>query len=137
MALIVSPRIDEFAQALPLRSGLRVLEIGCGPGVAAREVMRRIGDGKVLAIDRSEKAVALANKGSAAEIATGMLEYRCVAAEEFELHPGEERFDLAFALRIGALNGRHPELGQRMLKKLKLALKPDGRLLYRRRLTIA
>lgn len=128
MSPIVSPRIAEFVSALPLRSGLRVLEMGCGPGVAAREVLRRIGKGYVLAVDRSEKAIALAIKGSTAEMATGMLVFRCVSAEEFERLPSEQHFDLAFAMRVGALDGRYPELERRVLQKLKSALKPDGRL---------
>nr|WP_244620109.1 hypothetical protein [Mesorhizobium sp. NFR06] len=50
MAPQISARISEFIEALPLEAGLRVLEIGCGPGVAARAVAKRIGDGFVLAI---------------------------------------------------------------------------------------
>ncbi|MGL4490036.1 MAG: class I SAM-dependent methyltransferase [Rhizobiaceae bacterium] len=128
MSSDVSSRIADFVEALPLRGGMRVLEIGCGPGVAAREVLRRIGEGYVLAIDRSEKAIELAIKGSAVEIETGRLAYRCVSAEQFERLPGEYRFDLAFALRVGALDGRHPGLEGQVLQKLKSALKPNGRL---------
>jgi protein-L-isoaspartate O-methyltransferase len=40
----LSPRLAAIVEALPLRPGLRVLEIGCGPGAAARAVARRIGD---------------------------------------------------------------------------------------------
>ena len=65
----LSPRLAAVVEALPLRPGLRVLEIGCGPGAAARAVARRIGDGRVLAIDRSATAVAQARRGAAAEIA--------------------------------------------------------------------
>jgi trans-aconitate methyltransferase len=53
-----SARIVEFVDALPLRPGMRVLEVGCGPGVATRLVLNRIGDGHVLAIDRSARAIA-------------------------------------------------------------------------------
>lgn len=49
----LSPRLAAIVDALPLRRGMRVLEIGCGPGVAAREVARRLEDGHVLGIDRS------------------------------------------------------------------------------------
>jgi cyclopropane fatty-acyl-phospholipid synthase-like methyltransferase len=57
MAQALSARLAAIVDALPLRSGLRVLEIGCGPGAAAREIAHRIGDGHVLAIDRSAKAM--------------------------------------------------------------------------------
>lgn len=124
----VSPRIAAFVNALPLREGLRVLEIGCGPGVAAREVVRRIGHGFVLAIDRSEKAVKLARAGSARELASGRLAFRHVAIEDFELAANDAPFDLAFAMRVGALDGRHPEAGRLALARIRAALKPNGRL---------
>jgi SAM-dependent methyltransferase len=124
----ISPRIAAFVQALPLKKKMRVLEIGCGPGAAAREVARIIGDGYVLAIDRSQKAIALAIKGSTAEIPAGTLEFRCVAAADFQLLPDEARFDLAFAMRVGALDGRHPQTGRLALARIKAALKPQGRL---------
>nr|WP_287052844.1 methyltransferase domain-containing protein [Mesorhizobium sp.] len=68
MANDLSPRLLAIVDALPLRQGTRVLEIGCGPGAAAREIARRIGDGYVLAIDRSAKAVAQATAASRAEM---------------------------------------------------------------------
>ncbi|WEJ58363.1 class I SAM-dependent methyltransferase [Devosia sp. FJ2-5-3] len=124
----VSPRIAQAIAALPLRPDLRVLEIGCGPGVAARLVSLALPQGFVLAIDRSEKAIAQARSGSAAELVSGRLAFRCVAVEDFVLDPNEQQFDLAFALRVGALDGRHPELGHRALGRLKAALTPEGRL---------
>ena len=123
----ISSRIRDFVRALPLKPGMRVLEIGCGSGVAAREVTRRIPDGFVLAIDRSERAISLAKKGSSAEIDAGILEFRIIAAERLELRPGEDKFDLAFAMRVGAFDGRHPESGAIALERLRQALKPSGR----------
>ncbi|WEJ81310.1 class I SAM-dependent methyltransferase (plasmid) [Paracoccus versutus] len=128
MAPRISNRIACFVDALPLVPGHRVLEIGCGPGVAAREVCRRIGNGFVLAIDRSARAIDSAVAGSKPEIASGRLRFRQVAVEDFELLAGEERFDIAFAMRVGALDGRQPEIGQRALERLRAALKPAGRL---------
>lgn len=126
----LSPRIAAAVAALPLRPGLRVLEIGCGPGAAARAVAARIGpSGHVLAIDRSATAIAQAGGACAAEIAAGILALRCTAAEDFALAPGEPPFDLAFALRVGALDGRHPEAGRRALARIAAALTPGGRLL--------
>lgn len=122
-----SARIREFVAALPLRPGLRVLEIGCGPGVAARLVAARVAPGLVLAIDRSATAIVQARAASAAEIAAGVLAVRHCAVEDFALEPGEARFDLAFAMRVGALDGRHPELERRALQCIGAALTPEGR----------
>ncbi|MFC3568029.1 class I SAM-dependent methyltransferase [Paracoccus simplex] len=128
MAPRISNRIACFVDALPLAPGHRVLEIGCGPGVAARAVSRRVGNGFVLAIDRSAKAIESAVAGSKAEIATGRLRFMQTAVEDFELPPDEAPFDIAFAMRAGALDGRHPEIGQRALDRLRAALQPTGRL---------
>lgn len=49
-----------------------------------------------------------------------------MAIEDLELSPGEPPFDLAFALRVGALDGRHPEAGRQALRRLKRALRPEG-----------
>ena len=125
----LSPRLAAVVHALPLRPGMRVLEIGCGPGAAARAVLARLGGtGHVLAIDRSAKAVAQAVAGSGAELATGRLVYRQVAAEALVLDAGEPRYDLAFAIRVGALDGRHPEAGRLALQRIAQALVPGGRL---------
>lgn len=113
--------------ALPLRPGIRVLEIGCGPGAAAREIARRIGRGHILAIDRSARAAAQARRSCAAEIDEGVLSIRHIAIEAFKLQPGDMPFDLAFAIRVGALDGRHPELATDALDHVERALSTKGR----------
>ncbi|OHV80228.1 cyclopropane-fatty-acyl-phospholipid synthase family protein [Rhizobium sp. LCM 4573] len=124
----LSARLLEIVNALPLRPGLRVLEIGCGPGAAAREIARRMDGGHVLAIDRSAKAIAQARDLSRAEIAAGTLSLRHVAVEDFGLQPGEAFYDIAIAVRVGALDGRHPEVGRRARARIAAALNPQGRL---------
>jgi precorrin-6B methylase 2 len=125
----LSPRLKEIVDALPLRPGLRVIEIGCGPGAAAREVAGRIGpQGHVLAVDRSAKAIAQLTESAAELIAAGRLTARQVAAEELELAPGERRYDICFAVRVGAFDGRHPRAGSLALERLGRALVPGGRL---------
>ena len=124
----LSPRLAAIVDALPLRPGLRVLEIGCGPGGAARAVALRIVGGHVLAIDRSAKAIALAQATYADLIGDGRLSLRQAAIESFELEPGEAPYDLAFAIRVGALDGRHPELEARARARIAAALTPRGRL---------
>lgn len=124
----LSPRLAAIVDAIPLYPGIRVLEIGCGPGAAAREIASRVGSGFVLAIDRSEKAIRQAVKSAAGEIADGHLQYRRVAVEDFVLLPGEQPYDIAFAVRVGALDGRHPELEQRALHRIAMALTETGQL---------
>jgi len=84
--------------------------------------------GHVLAIDRSANAVAQAQANCANEIASGRMSVRQAAAEDFALEPGEAPFDLVFAIRVGALDGRHPAAGQTALKRIAAALAPGGRL---------
>ena len=127
LSTAISPRLAEIVAALPLRPGMRVLEIGCGPGVAARAVLKRVGKGHVLAIDRSAKAIAQAIAGSSPELATGKLEFRCVAIEDLILGKAERPYDLAFAIRVGALDGRHPAAGVAALNRLRQALVKGGR----------
>ncbi|ALA16328.1 MULTISPECIES: cyclopropane-fatty-acyl-phospholipid synthase family protein [Chelatococcus] len=128
MGTELSPRLRAIVDALPLSNGLRVLEIGCGPGAMARAIAQRIGDGHVLAIDRSAQAIARARALSREAIASGRLSLRQMAAEEFELAPGEAPYDIAVAIRVGALDGRHPETGRRVRRRLVAALSPQGRL---------
>jgi len=114
----LSPRLAAIVEALPLRPDSRVLEIGCGPGAAARAVAARLTTGHILAIDRSATPSSLAPRMS----------FRHVAAEEFALLPGEQPFTLVFAVRVGALDGRHPDLGRRILARLAEVTTPDARL---------
>ncbi|MCZ7413203.1 MULTISPECIES: methyltransferase domain-containing protein [unclassified Streptomyces] len=124
----VPPRLAAIIEALPVRGDSRVLEIGCGPGAAARAVAARLTTGHILAIDRSAAAIARAERASAREIASGRMSVREVAAEEFALDPGEQPFDLVFAVRVGALDGRHPSAGRRVLWRVAQATTPTARL---------
>ncbi len=124
----ISQRLLEIINSLPLKSGIRILEIGCGTGVAAREIANRISNGKILAIDRSFKSIQQAIKNSQSEINSGRLQFLQAKIEGFELPKDEQPFDFAFAIRVGALDGRHPELEQQALAKISRALKPNGKL---------
>lgn len=126
----LSPRLAAIVEALPLQPGMRVLEVGGAPGAAAKAACERIAPGgHILVIDRSAKGIALVERSASAEIADGLLSVRHVAAEDFVLEPGEPPFDLAFAIRVGALDGRHPCDGIRARQRIQQALRPGGRLL--------
>ena len=124
----LSKRLADIVDALPLNKDIRVLEIGCGPGAAAREIAKRIGDGHILAIDRSSKAIKQAIKTSKDEITSGHLSFKQVRIEDFELQKDEKPFDIAFAIRVGALDGRHPDLEKQALTKIANALTKNGKL---------
>lgn len=125
----LSPRLREVVDALPLAEGMRVIDIGCGPGAAAREVAVRVGPtGHVLAVDRSPKAVELLRRSAADMIRSGRLSTRIAPVEELTLEPGEPLYHLAFAVRVGVLDGRHPRRHDQALQRIAAMLHPSGRL---------
>lgn len=127
--MTLSPRLRAAVDALPLRPGMRVLEVGGAPGAAAREVARRVHPGHVLVIDRSARGIELTRQACADEIDAGLLDVRRVAVEDAHLAPGETPYDLAFACRVGVLDGRHPERRQEALANLRAMLVPHGPIL--------
>ncbi|MFC0450326.1 hypothetical protein [Rhodococcus jostii] len=55
------------------------------------------------------------------QIAAGHLSARHVAIEDFTLAGDEEPFDLVFAIRVGALDGRHPQAGRAAIAHIAAA----------------
>ena len=53
---------------------------------------------------------------------------RQVAVEDLTLGVGEVPYDIVFAVRVGALDGRHPKARQRALRRIALASTEDARL---------
>ena len=125
----LSERLRRAVDALPLEPGLRVLEIGGAPGAAAREVAARVGPtGHVLVLDRSSAGIARTEANCADEVSAGVLSTLKANVEDFALPAGVALFDLAFACRVGALDGRHPRLYESALACIGRALTPTGRL---------
>lgn len=128
----LSARLAAVVDALPVRPDSRVLEIGCGPGAAARAVADRLDTGHILAIDRSARAIALAAAAGKQQITAGRMRVRQVAAEDFVLLDGDEPFDLVFAVRVGALDGRHPAARHHVMRRIAAATNPDAAVRRRR-----
>jgi protein-L-isoaspartate O-methyltransferase len=106
----------------------RVLEIGCGSGAAARAVAARLVAGHILAIDRSASAIAQARTAAADQIAAGRMSVRQTAVQDLVLEPDEEPYDIVFAVRVGALDGRHPKAGEQALQRIAGVTTVDARL---------
>jgi ubiquinone/menaquinone biosynthesis C-methylase UbiE len=103
----LSSRLREVVDQLGIRPEDRVLEIGCGHGVAATLVCERLRDGgRLTAIDRSAKMIAAARRRNAAHVEAGTAEFIVMRLEDLDL--GSRRFDRAFAVRVGLFD-RDPE----------------------------
>jgi ubiquinone/menaquinone biosynthesis C-methylase UbiE len=108
---------------LDLQPDDRVLEIGCGHGVAATMVCERLDGGGYLAIDRSEKMIEAARRRNAAYVDAGTAEFLVATLEELDL--GERRFDKIFAVRVGLFH-REPARARALSERW---LAPGGALL--------
>ena len=118
----MSDRLLRIVEDLGLRPSDRVLEIGCGHGVAAALVCERLDGGVYTAIDRSRKMVEAARRRNAEHVAAGRAEFLVMALEALEL--GERRFDVIFAARVGLFH-REPERARALAEPW---LAPGGRL---------
>ena len=89
----VPERITWAVEQLDLSPTDRVLEFGCGPGVAAVLVAERLTEGSLLAIDRSATAVARAT----ARVDTDRVTVEQVALADL---PTDQSFDVAFGVNV-------------------------------------
>ena len=99
-------RLERIVARLDVGPDDRVLEIGCGHGVAATLVCDRLEGGRLTAIDRSPKMIAAATRRNAAYVAAGKAEFLLMHLEQLDL--GDRRFDAIFAVRVGLFH-REPE----------------------------
>ncbi len=91
-------RLVVAVERLGLEPSHRVLEVGCGHGVAVSLIAERLDGGRIVALDRSEKMVAAARRRNAAHVAAGRAEIRAASLHEADL-AGEE-FDRVLAVHV-------------------------------------
>jgi len=100
----------------------RLLEIGCGPGVAAALACKKLGTGTYVGVDRSGVAIARATGRNLSNIESGKARFLRAWFADADL--GGARFDKVFAIRVNFFW----QGGQRELPVIQAALKPKGRL---------
>lgn len=111
-----------IVEALPLTPGMRVLEIGFGPGVALHDLLERLEGGNVVGIDHSAAMVRQATRRNRTAIEARRLKlYR--GTVDSLASPELGGFDLAFAVNVF----HHVKEAEGMLAQVHSLLTEGGR----------
>src|SRR5688500_20138430 len=110
----MTERLRSVVEQLDIGPDDRVLEIGCGHGVAATIVCERLDRGRLTAIDRSAKMIAAAARRNAAYVESGKAEF--LVADLNHLDLGDRGFDVIFAVRVGIFH-REPERARALVER--------------------
>jgi cyclopropane fatty-acyl-phospholipid synthase-like methyltransferase len=116
----MTERLRSIVEQLDIQPDDRVLEIGCGHGVAATFVCERLEGGRLTAVDRSPKMIDAAKRRNSAHIEAGRAEFLMQALEDLDL--GDRRFDKIFAVRVGLFH-LDPGRARRLVEPWRA---PDG-----------
>jgi SAM-dependent methyltransferase len=119
----VPERIRWAVELLDPGGAERILEIGCGPGVAAMLICPQLSTGRLLAIDRSAVAVERTTRRNADHIASGRLEVRRCTLDAGAASLGPGPFDKALAVDVNLFWVRDPAAE---LQVLRGVLRPGG-----------
>jgi ubiquinone/menaquinone biosynthesis C-methylase UbiE len=109
----MTDRLQRVVDQLDIGPDDRVLEIGCGHGVAATLVCERLDEGRLTAVDRSPKMIEAATRRNAAYVDSGTAEFLVASLEDLDL--GDRRFDTVFAVRVGLFH-REPERARSLVE---------------------
>jgi ubiquinone/menaquinone biosynthesis C-methylase UbiE len=108
----MSARLRRIVDSLELRPGDRVLEIGCGHGVAATFICEH--GARLTAVDRSPKMIAAAARRNARFVEAGTAEFLIGSLEDIDL--GDRRFDAILAVRVGLFQ-REPDRAHALVER--------------------
>lgn len=118
----MSGRLRQLVDQMDVGPDDRVLEIGCGHGVAATLVCERLEGGHLTAVDRSEKMIRAAKRRNGPHVEAGRAEFLVAHLEDLDLE--DRLFDKVFAVRVGLFH-RDPERARVLVERW---LAPGGEL---------
>lgn len=102
-----------------LRPGMRVLDVGCGPGSITRGLAERVAPGEVIGIDLSADTLVAARQDAAAR---GLGNLRYEEASVYQLPYADASFDAAYAHQVF----QHLREPAKALREVLRVLKPGG-----------
>lgn len=120
MASRASERIIRAVDELDVAPDDRVLELGCGHGVAVDLVCRRLTTGHLTAIDRSPTMIDAALRRNTHHVDAGRATLLCTTLADADF--GEQRFNKVFGIHFPPM--RHDPEGTRAIVDRLLA--PGG-----------
>ncbi len=107
-----------------LRPGMRVLDVGCGPGTITLDLAARVSPGLVVGIDVAEEVLA---KAEALRAERGVANAEFLAGDVYRLDFPDSSFDVAHAHQVL----QHLTDPVAALRELRRVLRPDGVLAVR------
>jgi ubiquinone/menaquinone biosynthesis C-methylase UbiE len=100
VASSASKRLRLAVEVLDVAPDDRILEVGCGHGVAVSLVCERLGAGRITALDRSPKMIEMAERRNQANVPKA----RFIATSLEEADLGDATYDKIFAVHVAALH---------------------------------
>jgi SAM-dependent methyltransferase len=118
-----SERLTWAVSTMDIQPKDRVLEIGCGHGVAVTLVCEKLSGGHILAVDRSATMIEMATARNAGYVAAGVASFQTAPLHEADL--GGTRFDKIFAVHLPVILRGTPD---KELAIIRDHLAPGGQL---------
>ncbi|MEM9954644.1 MAG: class I SAM-dependent methyltransferase [Chloroflexota bacterium] len=94
----MSERFEWSINQMNIQPTDRILEIGCGHGIAVDLICQTLSTGQITAIDRSAKMVDIAKRRNQVHIDAGHVQFHTIALEAMDF--GEGHFDKIFAINV-------------------------------------